>query len=1653
MSSWIAFAANEGYRLARHHEPNDIVSLFIAFIAKADPSASTFIDPFVSFFSSELTENSNELRTEADLDWLAFVPKLLSVLGVALALVVFNKRPSTFNVDKLSDTLMDSLKKITTLERGISSLASLKTVLEEFFNSLCAKFMGPTYALQLSIKNGELRAWCTEIDELTNPKNDHLVLSDVSYQVRVRRAMDLVPTARHFCASKTTPAGLVRFILDRVRILEAKYEMVLKTHGKPGLRASPFCIWIYGPHGVGKTTMCAPLADQLLDLEKCPKNNRFYSRNVADKYWSKYHGQDCVFIQDLCLAAQSDNADVTEFLAMAGVDEYNLNGASIADKGMPFVSRLIIVSNNFHTPNLTGRCTDEGAFRRRRAVVLQTRAVPEVEKNPSFSHIEFRMIDRQTENQPLSEWMSYPEMVKQVRVMYVDHRRKEKTLMAQRKQQVLGHVDIENISEYADLWTEGIDDFEPKVPQHLASPSLWGHLTPKEYKIAAFNQEAAGVSMLFKPYVPVKPPLPPIIEEVERPTTPVYEEATVKPLLPDNYPLSLVTYDNVMAVTGQRIDHVTFDMSLHANLAIPEAEAMRYECYKKLKENGNHPPHFLYDYFSKLIEESVHLVTPYIVRNNGVSTLHLRRRLINGLMHEPHYKGLIVIHSLLPMMMSSEQFAILNLMIAKKPIFKHPNAKLCVQLVNEDSVWDKLSHEATMHPIMARIIGYSAIAAAVVSAYIVAKLCKAAINAVIDTLYRLITLPYTVYKALTTPEPKQDPQIDTEALVASGDSVTKKIASRKVVRPRTGASTQRQIVAEGLISMGVKPRKARKVAHDYKLVPEAILDHLTDVSLDYQEEKTVQNIQACIDAFKPILTLADPTGAAYKELETYVASSIREELIFTTEALSDKNANDLINSKLIPATVIVGSLDNPHLIRGIMIKGTYLLLPKHFVYCVQPEQTLRITYHTGTSMTFDYKKKNAIMALSEDVMIIDVGARHPSAPDITKHFISDSELGYNTELRATLLTPTVEKGIHSTRQQTGMVLLHSVENDDQPLPFKPNQNDKTYQEFVAQGWKYSSFETDLGYCGSPLVGLKPSLLGKILGVHTLGGKQFGLSAVVTRELLLMLLPDQLKPEGMANGFIPTLEESMDNAQIVPQGNFTYFGTLRRPVFAATKTKLRKSLIHGMAFPVNEGPSVLTWADQRLDEDRKGISPLLNGIEKFGIPTLPFDSDHLKIVQAHTSAIMLPWKNDGNIRRVLTLDEAVNGVSTVTFMDPLTMDTSEGYPWILSRKGTGKRSKAWMFDVDHPQPTNPSVIHYTISHQPLLDAVSDRIVNAKRGLRTPCIFTDSTKDEKRKLAKIQRGETRTFSIPPLDYTIAVRMYFLAFSAAQNNSRFESFSAIGMDPHSFEWSHMLRYLKEASPKGIAGDYKKWDGKVDPECLMACADMISDWYDDGEENRLVRQVLIEESIHTWAVALNIMYSKHQGLPSGFPLTANINSIINYMYMQLAWLKLSPQPCLRVFDKNVRMKVYGDDNLIAIGLDFLETYNQRTISEFFLTKGIVYTTADKAKIEVDYFPLEDLSFLKRKFRRDEHMTSAWHCPLDMDSIHGMTNWIRECHSHSEATVENCETALMELYEYGEQAFAEGLQKINKALTNKGIAPIVFVYAQQQNAFFERNA
>lgn len=732
------------------------------------------------------------------------------------------------------------------------------------------------------------------------------------------------------------------------------------------------------------------------------------------------------------------------------------------------------------------------------------------------------------------------------------------------------------------------------------------------------------------------------------------------------------------------------------------------------------------------------------------------------------------------------------------------------------------------------------------------------------------------------------------------------------------------------------------------------------------------------------------------------------------EGSTDDNALQVASVAVCPALVHIRSSHRTN--QGLFVKGRILLAPIHAfrdaIGHILPDHSPFSVIAPGVQFN-DIFETSRMVIIGPDVCLYLMNYQTKSWRDITHHFWSDSDLMAKPSFDGIMITL---RGLMTNP----MMLQFPVERLDVPIEIGPDEELGGLTLKRNEGFIYDC-PTRKGDCGGILLSLDTVFSKKIFGIHIAGipKRNIGIASFISKEMIDEgIRKFNNDPRSQVAGARPRgpYQESLDQVRAIPQGNFTLHGQMAKMLYQSTKTKIIPSLIHGQLFKPLTAPSVLSHKDTRMTEPH---DPMIKGVEKYGAQAVLLDSSLVERSSHHISDVFEKW-TPHMPPVVVSLHEAINGNVNYEFADGIVMDTSAGFPYNQKPKLlAGKR------DLFDGEPGN-----YTIKDASLRMLTEMRWQKALKGEQIPSLWLDCLKDERRDLSKISAGKTRVFTIPPLDFSLNFRRLTLAFSATFYRNALRFFSAVGMDPESFDWTRFYQRHARVSTRGFAGDYSGYDGNLSPQLIMECCEIINRWYDDDEEHQIARRVMFEEIVHTPQAFGNLVYQTHLGNPSGNPLTAIMNTIIGQLYVLCCWLELAPSSMrsLTHFEDNVVTTIYGDDIDFTVSKKAQKFFNPDNISLALRKMGMTFTAASKQGA-AEWQDLMDLTFLKRGFAKGDNKR---YLPLmDKTTIQELTNWVRmsDFVDSKSMLIDNCNNALRFAFFYGEQYFNELRDKIRSVL------------------------
>jgi hypothetical protein len=704
----------------------------------------------------------------------------------------------------------------------------------------------------------------------------------------------------------------------------------------------------------------------------------------------------------------------------------------------------------------------------------------------------------------------------------------------------------------------------------------------------------------------------------------------------------------------------------------------------------------------------------------------------------------------------------------------------------------------------------------------------------------------------------------------------------------------------------------------------------------------------------------------------------------------------------------------PFSVKLMFIVGRVGLTVAHLIPFLQNCSHVRISnsfHKEGYVVAVSDLKWERVVDVSgdfKDQLLIEFPLRVSMHQDLMKHIAQSNDMKAK-RFSFVLVNPSFNSMVYL---KYGLAEAHDV-----PIVYEDDTRGQEARYSLRKHYQYA-IETTSGDCGSVMIGIGHTIQHKILGLHVAGSPGVGYASplnVVDIQRALALFPKHAQIGLDLSDAVAKFDTSIE----LPEGNFQPLGKPLYQIPRPVKSVLRPSLISGSISELTTAPSVL----KPVVVNGKWIDPLMQGLKKAGQIPPALNVQILKAC-ANDVSRMICTNIDDDHKRVFTNFEAVAGLEGDPFACGITRTTSPGYP-LMKETGKFAGKQKWLGSDEYKL-------------DPDIEKEMDRIVEkAKANERSPTIWTDTLKDERRPLEKVRQAKTRVFSAGPMCYTLVFRKYFLGFAAHCSKNRIQNEIAVGTNVYSLDWTRIAEHIQSKGKKVIAGDFSNFDGTLVAEILYAVLDIVNDFYDDCDENKQIRSVLWCEIVNSIHVFGNSVYSWTHSQPSGCPLTAIINSIYNSISMRYVWMKAVPEHFqnMKEFNEHVAMIAYGDDNIVNIADVMIENFNQVSIAEGYKLLGMVYTDEAKSGELIPYRYIDQISFLKREFVFDP-VTSLYRAPLAMSTVLEMMNWIRGDVDQLDRTVENVETAMFELSLHPDEIFELISARARKACSHLAHRP-----------------
>jgi len=470
-------------------------------------------------------------------------------------------------------------------------------------------------------------------------------------------------------------------------------------------------------------------------------------------------------------------------------------------------------------------------------------------------------------------------------------------------------------------------------------------------------------------------------------------------------------------------------------------------------------------------------------------------------------------------------------------------------------------------------------------------------------------------------------------------------------------------------------------------------------------------------------------------------------------------------------------------------------------------------------------------------------------------------------------------------------------------------------DFMTSGVDYEVYN---GGCMSALI---DHLHKQIVAFHVCSGprkilQRYGYAQCITRETLNSLLGVE-SVEECENIDLNILyaEDFTVNDKLQPLLNLKPYisvqGTLDEPIRHVTYTELRPSPMFGVLTTDGKKPVVFTT----IGEAYPGVVKMEQAINK-NEPTVEVTPKHVTLAKNALKHKILEFEPTYAVKQVRTATESIDGVLGLEYMRPQVSRTSNAIPlreYFPMKSDTYTRKGKKLF-------LNSMVV----------DLHERNMAMRYNNKCPPTAFQVVLKDELKSEGK--RDSPREVDCSPTEFTQTVRQYTLDVSSAIYENNLKQFSAVGMNCLGADWQRLTRKLRWHDYI-LAGDVSAF-GPTLPHSL--CENVwiaINHWYDhkashDQQANQ-IRNVLCKESLTSVKVAYNTVFKTNASSPSGLGITTIVNTMCMWQYLYIAWcvivedhyktstiddLDLETARSVATFEDKVDTVIYGFKTFIVI-------------------------------------------------------------------------------------------------------------------------------------------
>uniref|UniRef100_A0AAT9JHT1 Genome polyprotein n=1 Tax=Magellanic bog-moss seco-like virus TaxID=3115815 RepID=A0AAT9JHT1_9SECO len=1608
------------------------------------------------FKTSTEGEQKIELQGIGEVSGFSITPHtVVHLLLVAASLLIGGALPSDGKISKLIASLGKTGRDIGGISTGANTMGKLSAFVGD---TICqwlydadpnSKKHVATLSLALKF---DVATYLADVHKYALDENRFSGFSTMQRAQKVRelhaRSLELL----RYVADTPVHAGLGLQINNAYKVTKQLLDDLHQFKGLGTARVDPFHISFFGESGIGKSTLVPQFCNDVLDFRGEPRieGDDKYFRQPASKYWDGYYGQIMVIYDDLAAVVHNDTpSDVTEMIQIKSNTACQVVMADIKEKGLHFTSKYIVSTTNVPLMSADSGLRHPEAFHRRRNLLVSVKKVRAFNTgNPEFQnagHLEFQLLCPHTLT-PLSKPMDYGEFFKKVNDDMDAHFSFQDQILKSYDNGTYGKSVRERLRIPASVPVCGrAQEYDAMVV--TSAVEVQALTKESEFFLDKAYFDGLGRLRFISPTIAKafeslsdneKSDFTIAIRNFYKSAVEKKDVEALLSLLPKGSPLRVAYSQCIDEITIVRKDDGVFEL-----LWDDEDAQEEYETWEERDK-------YLFRCIVEMRQDEKRLLSEHSRSTKAVDVvLRNVQKAWDGLSENAKMALRLAVGA-------GSFLAIVGTLYSVKQ--RYAGHKVQEKNLIDNTVFSK--------PVDTVIVPE-------------AKVDRAAIK---DVLRSKLKAVYVDSEDLAKfdfdgeIQREDDSQFPNERSYANNRK-NLVIAGRKVNRvglrggskgnpiknpyrpeefvreddsqfPRDSSysRTRKNIVIAGKQYQHVGGRggaKGNPIKSSYAV---------EGSELRQQIHATMTEAQKIYDAKMRRIELdnSDPVVVETQEATLLVKSEIE------IQANHDNDAQNLIFNKFSRNLGIIFHQRGTSVtkMQCLFITDNCVIAPWHFFYRLQEGENFHILLGIRkVEIAFDVTK--LVRIFERDLCVYRCGSRVEKVRPIVKFLATLDDHAKFVPTGGVLINSEFQSDINVMRMRV-------LDDLKQKTECMENVNYEIDGEtHVLKGYSYRA-DTVQGECGSPIIQENRCTNGKIVGIHVCANinTKVAYAEMVVREQIESALQTL---DSHTNGLIsmfddePIVEREIFTREVessilcdVPKGDLGVIGTVpdSLAIYVPQRSNINKTVLHGVVCQAKTEPAILSAVDPRLEG--KKFDPIVSGINKYGGVTRPFNPKDRRKFVAHMIDMLKPLNGTRGERGVLSLEQTINGVPGVDFMDRMNMSSSEGFPYVKQRP-SGFSNKSWMFKQVGEYYTGAP--KQDIDYLPLKQKYLERIIAARKGERIFSVSAECTKDERVALKKIYEvPKTRVFTIMPCDFTMAVRSHFLDFCSMIMSNRAILPMKVGLNPIGAEWTELYEYLREYGDMGFAGDFQSFDGLIDGEVLTDIGEIINSWYGGSKEDNNVRQVLLSEHTHRYTLASNTLLEVYKGIPSGSAITVHVNNFVNLEYLSLAWLDIMRRKCpskanMTCFFKFVRCAVFGDDNNIVPSPSVREHYNLVSVHHFLKEKGITYTDDKKRPIEESepLVPVLDMTFLKRSYVPHPNWPMWKLAPLDKKSIEERVMWVRGVRDVDGILYSNIEESLFDAHMHGREYFEDLKLRINQGLHARGMRIVSFLYEDME--------